>query len=101
MGQSLVKLGRLDEAITAYRQASILNPDVDWIYGCIADILQQRRELDLEAAIASYRRAVQLNPNDVQAYRNLLNIQPDNFEIYLDWGNALAKQGDWRGTINF
>jgi tetratricopeptide (TPR) repeat protein len=100
LGQSLVELGRLDEAIAAYRQASILNPDVDWIYGCIADLLQQRRELDLEAAIASYRRAVQLNPNDVQAYRNLLNIQPNNFEIYLDLGNALAKQGDWRGAID-
>ena len=100
LGQSLVKLGQLDEAIAAYRQASILNPDVDWIYGCIANLLQQRRELDLEAAIASYRRAVQLNPNDVQAYRNLLNIQPDNLEIYLDLGNALAQQGDWRGAMD-
>ncbi|MFM9266345.1 tetratricopeptide repeat protein [Tychonema sp. BBK16] len=100
LGQSLVKLGRLDEAIAAYRQASIVNPEIDWIHGCIADILQQRRELDLQEAIASYRRALQLNPNDVQAYRNLLNIQPDNFEVYLDLGNALAKQGDWRGAIN-
>lgn len=100
LGQSLVKLGRLDEAIAAYRQASIINPEIDWIHGCIADILQQRRELDLEAAIFSYRRAVQLNPNDVQSYRNLLNIQPDNFEVYLDLGNALAKQGDWEGAID-
>lgn len=100
LGQSLVKLGRLDEAIAAYRQASIVNPEIDWIHACIADILQQRRELDLEEAIASYRRALQLNPNDVQAYRNLLNIQPDNFEVYLDLGNALAKQGDWRGAID-
>ncbi|MEG3925528.1 tetratricopeptide repeat protein [Microcoleus sp. T3_D1] len=100
LGQSLAKLGQLDEAIAAYRQASILNPDVDWIYGCIADILQQRRELDLECMIAAYRRAIELNPDDVQAYRNLLNIQPDNLEVYLDLGNALAKQGDWQGAID-
>jgi tetratricopeptide (TPR) repeat protein len=100
LGQSLVKLGRLDEAIAAYRQASIINPEIDWIHGRIADILQQRRELDLQEAIFSYHRAVELNPNDVQAYRNLLNIQSDNFEVYVDLGNALAKQGDWQGAID-
>ncbi|MDF0552045.1 tetratricopeptide repeat protein [Kamptonema sp. UHCC 0994] len=96
LGESLAKLGQLDEAIAAYRQAKNLNPEMDWIHHKLGEVLEQRTKLDLEGAIASYRHAVQLNPNDVQSYRNLLNLQPDNLEVYLDLGNALAKQGNWR-----
>lgn len=99
LGNSLAKLGQLDEAIAAYRQASILNPDVDWIYGCIADILQQRRELDLEAAIASYRRVIELNPDDVEACRKLLELQPDNWEVWLQLGKVLVKQEQWEEAL--
>jgi len=35
----------------------------------------------------------------VQAYRKLLTIQPDNFEIYLELGNTLVKQNQWEDAI--
>jgi tetratricopeptide (TPR) repeat protein len=99
LGQGLVNLGQLDEAIAAYRRASELEPAVDWIQYRLGEVLQQRTQLDLEGAIASYRRSIDLNPHDVQAYRKLLTIQPDNFEIYLELGNTLVKQNQWEEAI--
>ncbi|MEG4851313.1 tetratricopeptide repeat protein [Microcoleus sp. B5-D4] len=78
LGHSLAKLGQLDEAIAAYRRASELNPETDWIQYKLGELLQQRTQLDLEGAISSYRGALQLNPNDLEACRNLLEIQPHN-----------------------
>jgi tetratricopeptide (TPR) repeat protein/capsular polysaccharide biosynthesis protein len=98
LGQSLVKLGQLDEAIAAYRRASELDPEADWIQYRLGELLQQRTQLDVEGAIVSYHQGVKLNSNEVEVYRNLLNIEPDNLEVYLDLGNALAKQGDWQGA---
>jgi tetratricopeptide (TPR) repeat protein len=95
LGHSLVKLGCLDEAIAAYRRASELEPAADWIQYRLGEVLQQRVQVDIEGAIASYRRAIELNPNDVQAYRKLLQIQPDNWEIWLQLGKTLVKLEQW------
>jgi len=95
LGKSLEKLGQLDEAIATYRRASELAPEADWIEYRLGELLQQRTQLDLERAIASYRRAIELNPEDVQAYRKLLQIQPDNWEVWLQLGKILVKQEQW------
>jgi len=92
LGQGLMNLGQLDEAIATYRRASELEPETDWIQYKLGEVLQQRAQLDLEGAIASYRHALELNPDDVQAYRKLLQIQPDNFAAWLQLGKALVKQ---------
>jgi tetratricopeptide (TPR) repeat protein len=99
LGQSLVKLGRLDEAIVAYEQAIKLTPDADWIHYSLGEVLQQRTQLDLQGAIASYRRAIELNPDDVQAYRKLLEIQPDNWEVWLQLGKLLIKLEQWEEAM--
>ena len=99
LGKSLEKLGQLDEAITAYRRASELDPEADWMQYRLGELLQQRTQLDLEGAIASYRRAIELNPDDVQAYRKLLQIQPDNLEVWLQLGKVLIKLEQWEEAI--
>jgi tetratricopeptide (TPR) repeat protein len=90
LGDALDRQQQWEEAVAAFRKATELNADHFGSYCGLGQSLVKLGRLD--EAIAAYR-----HPNDVQAYRNLLNIQPDNFEIYLDLGNALAKQGDWRG----
>ncbi|MCC3405815.1 MAG: class I SAM-dependent methyltransferase [Microcoleus sp. PH2017_10_PVI_O_A] len=53
----------------------------------------------IEEAIAAYRRAIELNPDDVQACHQLLEIKPDNWEVWLQLGKALSKQSDLEGAI--
>lgn len=101
LGKSLVELGELDEAIATYRRASELEPETDWIQYKLGEVLQQRAQLDLEGAIASYRRAIELNPDDMEACRKLLELQPDNFEVWLQLGKALVKLEQWEEAIGY
>lgn len=92
LGKSLAKLGQLDEAIAAYRRASELNPDADWIHHALASVLQQRTQSDLAEAIASYRHTLALNPDNLEAYQNLLQVQPDRSETWLQLAQAFVRQ---------
>jgi len=99
VGKSLEKLDQLDEAIATYRRASELEPEADWIQYRLGEVLQQRTQLDWEGAIASYRRALELNPDAVQAYFNLLTIEPDNWELWWRLGKAFVKLEEWEKAI--
>jgi len=99
LGKSLAKLGQLDEAIAAYRRAQELNPDADWINFALAEVLEQKKQSDLALAIASCQRAIELNPDDLQAYHKFLEIQPENGDIWFQLANALAQQNQLEEAI--
>jgi tetratricopeptide (TPR) repeat protein len=99
LGKSLEKLGQLDEAIATYRRAIELNPDGDVIHYALANTLQQRTQSDLAEAIASYRKIRELNPDNVEADHNLLQFQPENWEVWLQLGNTLVQQGKLEEAI--
>lgn len=100
LGESLAKLGQLDEAIATYRQASNLNPEADWIHNKLGEVMQQRTKLDLEGAIASYLRAIELNPDNTEPYYKLLELQPNSFEVYWQLGKTLVKHELWEKAID-
>jgi len=99
LGKSLAKLGQLDEAIAAYRRAQELNPDADWINFALAEVLEQKKQSDLALAIANYQRAIELNPDDIQTYHKLLEIQPENCNVWFQLAETLAKQNQLEEAI--
>lgn len=99
LGNSLAKLGQLDDAIAAYRRAKELNPDADWINFALAEVLEQKKPSDLALAIASCQRAIELNPDDLQAYHKFLEIQPENCNVWFQLAETLAKQNHLEEAI--
>ncbi|MGH7140715.1 MAG: FkbM family methyltransferase, partial [Pirellulales bacterium] len=73
LGLVLYQQGRLDEALTAYRRAAEIKPDLAEAYNNIGlvDAAQHR----LQDAVAAYRRALALNPSFAQAHNNLGLVQ--------------------------
>lgn len=82
LGEMLRRLGRLDEAIAAGRQATALSPnDLDAFYNLGLALTDKGEHA---AAVQSYRRALELNPSHNLSWNNL--------------GSALEKMGDKDGA---
>jgi tetratricopeptide (TPR) repeat protein len=110
--------GNRENAIANYQKAVELNSDSETFRHKLEKVLAEQElvseeeitdkvedslELEktpigqntIEEAIASYRRAIELNPDDVESYRKLLEIQPENLEVWLQLGKTLVKQEQW------
>lgn len=102
LGESLAKQGKFDEEMATYRQAIKVNPQLTWPYHKLgrhfyfswrgADILavslrnrsigdraeaytaEAKAVYYLQQAIATYRQAIQTNPNYAEGYSNLGKI---------------------------
>jgi tetratricopeptide (TPR) repeat protein len=92
LGKSLAQLSQFEEAISSYQQAIKLNPDTDWIYLGLAAILEQRTQSDLANAIAAYNHVRELNPNYLPVYHKLIQMQPKQAEVWLQFAKTLVKQ---------
>ncbi|MGD1278117.1 MAG: tetratricopeptide repeat protein [Tepidisphaeraceae bacterium] len=71
LGIALGRVGRLDDAITALRQALVFRPDSAEVYNNLGHVLQTKG--DLAGAIDAFRRAVSLRSDYAEAYSNLGN----------------------------
>ncbi|HTQ81520.1 MAG TPA: tetratricopeptide repeat protein [Thermoanaerobaculia bacterium] len=71
-GGELLRAGQHREALTWLRTATVLDPDLAraWINLGVA----QRRNADLPGAEASYRRALEIDPEAISAYQNLASL---------------------------
>jgi tetratricopeptide (TPR) repeat protein len=117
LGNALQAQGKLDDAITAYRQALDLDPKYTQAHISLGNALLQQRQLD--DAIAAYRQALDIDPkyapvhnnlglalqrqgkldDAITAYRRSLDIDPKYALAHYNLGNALYKQGQRDAAI--
>ena len=80
LGNWLIRLGKPDEAIAAYKEALALKPDDDVALLNLARLLSGRgRTKDALDALEVFRTALRVNPKNPQSWHNLATL-------YLDLG---------------
>jgi len=72
LGVSRTQIGKLDEAIEAYKKSILLKPDFALAHYNLGSTLQELGRLD--EAEASYTKAITLKPNHAEAHYNLGNM---------------------------
>jgi len=117
IGVSAAQIGRLDQAIFAFRRVLAINPDDAGCYNNIANALSAQGKLS--EALEAYRIALSLRQDydaayngmgvvltrlgkwseAVQAYRKLLIIKPNYAYAHNNLGNALKEQGKFEEAI--
>lgn len=106
---ALLELGKPDEAVEAFRKAIKEQPHDAELQRALAEA---QRQLETEAAVQGARRAVELDPDNVdvhlalasvlyvagrqreaeEALRNVVRLAPDNTDALFDLGNTLINQ---------
>ena len=110
-------LGKLDEAIEAYKKALTLKPDYAEAYNNMGNTLQDQGELD--EAVTAYKKALTLKPDYAEAYNNMgvvfkeqgklrqamhayknaLTHKPDYAEVFNNMSATLQDQGKLGAAI--
>ncbi|MGZ3593124.1 MAG: tetratricopeptide repeat protein [Syntrophales bacterium] len=117
LGHSLLKQGKLEEAIHHYSEAVRICPKCYEENNNLGIALQEQGRV--EEAISHYVEAIRLNPNYIKAYVNLgealasqgkfteamaffsqaLQIKPDSAEVHYNIGTMLLSPGDFDKAI--
>jgi Flp pilus assembly protein TadD len=117
-GIDLVRRGKLDQAIEAFRRAVLTSPSPADALNNLGAALKKRRRL--EEAIVAYRESLRLRPDSAAthnnlghalrllgrheeaeaAYREAARLDPEHLEAQTNIGNALKEQGCFREAID-
>jgi tetratricopeptide (TPR) repeat protein len=117
LGNAFVKHNQLNEAITCYRRALELAPNLAEAYLHLGEILHSKGKL--EEAIQYYRKAVQYNSqialhhyrlgfvftqqkqwqDAIICYQQAIKLQPDYWEACHHLGDALSKVYRWEEAV--
>lgn len=102
LGETLVKLGRFEEAIASFQQAIDISPNGSSYYG-MAQALSQNGQID--QANLAYYRAIELNPNwglllvkqagvdrVIACFDYVLKRDPHQGMVYYDFSRYLAEK---------
>ena len=90
LGEALVHLDRWEEAIFAYQKALDLNSSLPKIHQKLADSFYQRANIDRESLVVDYKKQIAADPYNIALYHQIIEVQPQNAELYLGLGNALV-----------
>jgi tetratricopeptide (TPR) repeat protein len=119
LGVVVAQQGKIDEAISHYRQAQRLNPESVETHNNLANVLRQRGQVD--EAMSCYRQALRCRPDSAETYNNLgialtelgkfdeatscyrdaLRINPHSAEANNNLGEALKRMGRLEEAIDF
>jgi tetratricopeptide (TPR) repeat protein len=120
LARFLAKQGKLNDAISHYRQALDIRPDDADSHNNLGLLLALRG--DIESSLAEFQTATQINPNyaraffnmgrvfarqgelekAVQNYQQALQLDPKEIDIHLGLGAVLSRQGQLdRATSHF
>src|SRR5262249_12505203 len=114
---ALDRQGRIDEAVSAYRQAILHNPDHVGAHFNLGSMFESQGRL--RAAATNLRRAVELEPTHdsaqynlgttlfqmgrldaaVAALRKARELKPDFAQVHCNLGLVLERQGDFSGAL--
>jgi len=117
MGASAAQIGRLDQAIFAFRRLLAIEPSDAVAHNNMANVLSEQGKLS--EALEAYRKALSLSPDyadayngmgvvlvkqgklseAVEAYKQVLAIEPSHIYAYNNIGNALKDQGEFEKAI--
>jgi predicted O-linked N-acetylglucosamine transferase (SPINDLY family) len=79
LGAALKELGKLGEAVAAYRQAIRLKPDLAEAHSNLGVALFDQAKI--EEAVAAYRQAIRIKPDYAEAHYNLGNALTDQYKL--------------------
>jgi tetratricopeptide (TPR) repeat protein len=111
LGNALLKMGNVNEAIAHYQKALQIKPDSAEAHNNLGNALIKKGSVD--EAIAHYQKALQIKPDYAETHNNLgnallkkgsvdeaivhfqkaLQIKPDFAEAYNNLGDSLLKKG--------
>ena len=117
VGATSQGLGKLDEAIEAYKKAISVKSDSAKAYNNMGVALKEQQKLD--EAIEAYKKAFEINPEYAEAYYNMgvilqqqskldkaleaykkaLSINPNDADAYNNVGTTLQNQGKLEEAI--
>jgi len=117
LGNALLKMGRVDEAITQYQKALEIKPDFAEAHNNLGYVQFQKNNVD--EGIAHFQKALQINPDYAEAHYNFgyalcqkgrvdegithfqraLQIKPDFAEARNNLGSALLQMGSVNEAI--
>jgi len=89
-----------DEAVSAYLHAVQIEPNLTGINQRLGYVLRKRSESGLDSTIATYCQGIEVLASG-KIYHNLLGIELDGAEFYINLGKSLAKQKQLEGAIVF
>jgi tetratricopeptide (TPR) repeat protein len=110
--------GKLDKAISTYRNAIALYPSSAWSYHYLGEILIEQG--NFEEAIACYQKAIKFNPsvsehynklgevyfkqrqldNAVDFFKKAISLDPHSAWYHQNLGEALAQKHQWGAAVN-
>lgn len=118
LGNTLGRMGRLEESVAEHRAAIRIKPDFYKAHRNLGISLAEQGKL--EEAVSAFREAIRHKPDyyetfvslgvalkwqgkleeAVTEYRRAIQVKPKHHDAYLKLGLALAAQGKWKEAIS-